>query len=1067
MISDFFIERPIFANVIAIVTIILGLVCLENLPVAQYPDIVPPTIQVTTSYPGASASVVADTIGVPIEQAVNGVEGCMYMTSTNGSDGSYTLTVTFKVGTDLNTSLSLVQNYVNSALSQLPSSVQAQGVNVKKVSTNILNVVSLYSEADRFDETYLSNYAIINLQNPLARLPGVGQIKVVGAGKYSMRVWMDPKKLQSYQLTVPDVTSAISQQNLQVVAGKLGGPPAPADEAFQFTVNALGRLSDVEEFENIIVKAQRGGSSQGGNTSQGGTTTQPGETAQIVRIKDIARVELSQQVYANFAAVSGHKATQIVIYALPGANALDVATEVKDAMKDMSKRFPEGLTYAIRYDTTVFVQEAIHAVYETLMEAGVLVLIVIAVFLQNFRAMLVPATTVPVTIIGAFAAMALLGFSVNLMTLFALILSIGIVVDDAIVIVENAAHYVERGFPPKEAASKAMKELTGPVIGITLVLTAVFLPAAFLPGITGQLFRQFALVIASTAIISAINALTLKPAQCAVYLRRQTKPPNLFCRGFNKVYGVVEGGYTAIVRWMVDRTHLMVVVFFIIVGVAGWKFGQQPVGFLPSEDQGYAIVVVRLPDASSQYRVREVAKKLDTVLAKTPGIADWVTIGGMSILDAANVPTMFSTFTIYQSKDKRPKELTQEVIVGNLRRALSTIQEAGFAVMIPPPIAGLGQAGGFQLMLEDRGSIGLDEMQKVGFQTVRAANGQQGLRGVTTTFSARSPQLYLDIDRTKAESLGLQLSDVFGTLQSYLGSSYVNLFNKFGQVFQVYVQADAPYRLKPEDIKNLYVRNIQGQMVPLGTLINVKSTASSELVTRYQLYPAVPVFGGPAPGFSSGEALDLMEQVAANTLPQGMAYDWTATAYQEKQVGNQAYFIYLLSITLVFLVLAAQYESWTSPAAVIVVVPMALVGVLLALMIRNFDNNLYTQVGLVLMIALASKNAILVVEFARELRAEGMSIEDAAVEATRRRFRPIVMTSFAFILGVVPLLGARGAGAASQQAIGTVVFGGMISSTLIAIPFIPVFYTVMQRFSERRKKVEAAPADAEVRGVSQ
>ena len=1044
MISDFFIERPIFANVIAIVTIILGLVCLFNLPVAQYPNIVPPTIQVTTSYPGASAAVVADTIGVPIEQAVNGVEGSMYMTSTSGSDGSYSLTVTFTVGTDLNTALSLVQNYVNTALSQLPSPAQLQGVNVRKVSTNILNVVSLYSPDDRYDETFLSNFAIINVQNPLARLPGVGQIKVVGAGKYSMRVWLDPDKLKSYGLTVLDVTQAISQQNIQVVAGKLGAPPAPEDQVFQFTVNALGRLSKIEEFEDIIVKTQRG------------------QTAEIIRIRDIARVELSQQTYANFAGLNGHKATQVIVYALPGANALSVAGEVKSAMAEMSKTFPEGLKYVIQYDTTTFVNDAIHAVYETLIEAGILVLIVIAVFLQNFRAMLVPATTVPVTIIGAFAAMALLGFSVNLMTLFALILSIGIVVDDAIIIVENASHYVEQGLPPKQAASKAMKELTGPVIGITLVLTAVFLPAAFLPGITGQLFRQFALVIASTAVISAINALTLKPAQCAVYLRRQTKKPNAFYRGFNKVYGIAEGGYISVVRRMVSRPKTMVVVFVLIVGIAGWRFSKQPTGFLPSEDQGYAIVVTRLPDAAAQSRAREVAKKVDTVMAKTPGIGGWVTIGGLSILDSANVPTIFSTFAMFEDRQKRSKELTQEKIVGNLRAGLASIEEASSAVLVPPPIAGLGQSSGFQMMIEDRSGTTLTEMQKAAMNLMRAGNGQPGLRGVTTTFSARSPQLYLDIDRTKAESLGIQLSDVFNTLQAYLGSSYVNLFNKFNQVFQVYVQADAPYRLKPSDIKDLYVRNISGQMVPLGTIMNVKPMLSSELVTRYQLYPAVPIFGGPAPGFSTGEALDLMEQVAASSLPQGMSYDWTATAYQEKQVGNQAYFIYLLSILLVFLVLAAQYESWTSPAAVIIVVPMALVGVLLALVIRNFDNNLYTQVGLVLMIALASKNAILVVEFARELRAEGMPLAEAAVEATRRRFRPIVMTSFAFILGVVPLLSAQGAGAASQQAIGTVVFGGMLSSTLVAIPFIPVFYVIMQGFSERRAKRAAPVQKAEV-----
>lgn len=1042
MISDFFIERPIFANVIAIVTIILGLVCLYVLPVAQYPNIVPPTIQVSTSYPGASASVVADTIGVPLEQAINGVEGSMYLSSTSGSDGSYNLTVTFAVGTDLNTSLSLVQNYVNTALAELPQSVQAQGVTVKKVSTNILNVVSLYSDDDRYDETFLSNYAIINLQNPISRLSGVGQVKVVGAGKYSMRVWLDPKKLQSYNLTVLDVNQAISQQNVQVVAGKLGAPPVPDEQTFQFTINALGRLSSPEEFENIIVKVLRA------------------ETSQVVRVKDIGRVELSQQTYANFSGLSGRKATHVIIYALPGANAISVADEVKGAMTDMQKKFPDGLKYSIQYDTTTFVNDAIHAVYETLLEAGVLVLIVIAVFLQNFRAMLVPATTVPVTIIGAFAGMALLGFSVNLMTLFALILSIGIVVDDAIIIVENASHYVEKGLSPKEAASQAMKELTGPVIGITLVLTAVFLPAACLPGITGQLFRQFALVIAVTAVISAVNALTLKPAQCAVYLRRQTKEPNAFYRGFNRVYGVVESGYTGAVRWMVNRSNVMVVVFIIIVGIAGWRFSKQPTGFLPDEDQGYAIIVGRLPDAAAQPRVREASAKVDAVLKKTPGITGWVSIGGLSILDGANVPTMFSTFATFEDKKKRGKELTQDVIVGNLRRSLHAIREGQFAVLIPPPISGLGASGGFQLMVEDRGGVGLAGMEKGMRQLARTANLQEGLAGVASTFTAESPQLYLDIDRTKAEGLGVQLSDVFNTLQAYLGSSYVNLFNKFGQVFQVYLQADAPYRLKQSDIRNLYVRNKQGQMVPLGTFLSVQSTVSSELITRYQLYPAVSVFGGPAPGVSSGESLNLMEQVAASTLPQGMTGEWTATAYQEKQVGNQAYFIYLLSITLVFLVLAAQYESWTSPAAVVLVVPMALVGVLLALMARDFDNNLYTQVGLVLMIALASKNAILVVEFARELRAEGMAIEEAAVEATRRRFRPIVMTSFAFILGVVPLLGAKGAGAASQQAIGTVVFGGMLSSTLVAIPFIPVFYVVMQRWSERRNKAQAPVVEA-------
>jgi HAE1 family hydrophobic/amphiphilic exporter-1 len=1034
MISKFFIERPIFANVIAFVTIILGMVCFYLLPVSQYPPIVPPTIQVTTRYPGASAEVVAATVGVPIEQAVNGVEGSIYLSSTSASDGSYTLTVTFNVGTDLNTSVALVQNLVNSALAQLPTGVQNQGITVRKVSPDLLLVVSLYSEEDKFDETFLANYGVINLQNPLARLPGVGQILIKGAGPYSMRVWLDPNKLYKYSLTTLDVVNAIQGQNVQVVAGQMGGPPVPPAQTFQFTVNALGRLEDVAQFQDIIIKSPRGE-----------------ETAQIVRIRDVARVELSQQSYSNFAGMNGHHAAQMLVFPLPGANALSVANEVRKAVADMSKDFPPGMTYKTHYDTTKFVEQTIHDVYKTLFEAGLLVLIVIVVFLQNWRATLVPATTVPVTIIGAFAAMMMLGFGINLMTLFALILAIGIVVDDAIVIVENASYHIEKGLPPKEATVKAMQEITGPVMGITLVLTAVFLPAAFLPGITGQLFRQFALVIASTAIISAINALTLKPAQCALWLRPYVKKkPNIFFRYFNKGYGYTQDAYMALVSRMVQRPYFMLLIFALIIGVSGWRFARHPTGFLPTEDQGYAIVVAKLPDGASQPRVQRVAKEVSDILQKTKGLKAWVTIGGFSILDYANVSSIVTTFMVYDDWDKRGEELSQDKIIASVRKEVSSIEEAMIFVLVPPPIRGLGQSGGFQMMVEDRASLGLAELQKATFEVIGAGRSQSGLQNLITTFSARSPQLYLEIDRTKAQSLQIPLINVFDTLQAYLGSTYVNLFNKFNQVFQVYVQADAPFRLQSEDIKDLYVRNLRGEMVPLGTLVEVRHILGSELVTRYNLYPAAPVLGMAAPGFSTGQALSLMEQVAANTLPRGMAYDWTATAYQEKQVGPQAYFIYALSITLVFMVLAALYESWTSPMAVILVVPLALVGVLLALIFRGMANDLYTQVGLVLMIALASKNAILIVEFARDLHAEGLSITEAAVEATRRRFRPIIMTSFAFILGVTPLLYAGGAGAASQRAIGTVVFGGMLSSTLLAIPFVPVFYVIMENLSERR-----------------
>src|SRR5215470_568304 len=749
------------------------------------------------------------------------------------------------------------------------------------------------------------------------------------------------------------------------------------------------------------------------------------------------------------------------MFALPGANAIQVANRVYAAMAEMSKQFPDGMKYAIRYDTTLFVREAIRAVWETLFIAGALVLIVILVFLQNFRGTLVPATTVPVTIIGAFIAMAGLGFTVNLMTLFALILAIGIVVDDAIIIVENSAHYIDTGLSPKDATIKAMQELTGPVMGITLALVAVFLPAAFLPGITGQIFRQFALVIAATAVISALNALTLKPVQCAFWLKpRGDRPPNWFYRGFNRVFEATTNVYVGVVRRMVRRPFIMLIVFAIIMSVTVWEFARRPTGFLPTEDQGYAILVSVLPEGASQPRSMEVAAKVNAILQKTDGIAAWVHIGGFSVLDFANVPNISTTFVVYKSWKERGKKLTQDRIVASINRELGGIQEALAFVVVPPPIRGLGQTGGFQMVVEDRGSLGLAELQRYTDELVQKGNSHPNLQRLATTFSDKSPQLYLDIDRTKAESLQVLPSSVFETLQGYLGSSFINFFNKFNQVFQVYIQADSRYRLQAKDMRNLYVRNHNGEMVPLNALLQVKQIQGSELVTRYNLYPAAPIFGGAAPGFSSGEALSLMEQLAKETLPRGMSYDWTSTSYQEKQVGYQAYLIYALSIILVYLVLAALYESWTSPGAVILVVPLALVGVVLALMFSGLDSNLYTQVGLVLMIALASKNAILIVEFARDLHHEGMSIEEAAVEATRRRFRPIVMTSFAFILGVVPLVFAVGAGAASQQAIGTVVFGGMMASTLLAIPFVPVFFVVLERMSERVKPRKSSPPPA-------
>ncbi len=1040
MISKFFIERPILANVLAVITIIIGLVCYSRLPVEQYPPIVPPTIQVSARYPGASASVVAETIGVPIEQAVNGVERSIYMSSTSSGDGSYTLTITFDVGIDLDRALALVQNQVNTALPQLPGEVGAQGVNVRKVSTNILMVVSLYSDDNRFDEAFLSNYGVINLQYPLSRLPGVGQVRVFGAGPYSMRVWLDPARLRNLNLTPLDVQNAIRDQNTQLAAGQLGAPPVPADQAFQFTINGLGRLSDVTQFENIIVKSI------------------PGTAPQIVRLRDIARLELGQQFYSNFASVGGLGSAQVVVFALPEANALAVADRVTKEVAAISKDFPEGLKYAVRFDTTKFVREAVSKVYETLAEAGILVLIVIMIFLQSFRALLVPATTVPVTIIGASIAMVALGFSINLMTLFGLVLSIGIVVDDAIVIVENSSYYIEKGLKPKPATIKAMSELLNPIMGITIALVSVFLPAAFLPGVTGQIFRQFALVIAATAVISAINAVTLKPTQCALWLRpRPQKKVNWFYRGFNRAYEATKRPYMGLVRRMVHHSGFMLIIFLLIIAVTAWAFVRRPTGFLPTEDQGYAILLARLPDGTTQPRARELSKKIGDILRRTPGISGWVTIGGFSLLDGANVVNAATTFVVYKDWSQRGSALSQEKIVAGLNRELFQIQEAQAFVAIPPPVRGLGQTGGFQMMVQDRKGLGMTQLQDAVDELVRTGNTQEGLRGLASTINVHSPQIYLDIDRTKVRSFQVPVNDVFQTLTAYLGSSFVNLFNKYNQVYQVYIQADNRSRLNLKDIGNLNVRNGLGEMVPLGSLIQVRDTEGPELITRYNLYTAAPIFGAAAPGFSSGQALTRMEELADASLPQGIGYEWTTTSYQEKQVGYEAYFIYAISIILVFMVLAALFESWTSPAAVILAVPLALVGVLLALLVRGYDNNLYTQVGLVLMIALASKNAILIVEFTRDLQKEGLSLTEAAIEATSRRFRPIMMTSFAFILGVAPLLLANGAGAASQRAIGTVVFGGMLSSTLLAIPFVPVFYVFIESMRERlgrNKKVK-------------
>ena len=912
MFSKFFIERPVFANVTALVILLVGAVALWALPIEQYPEITPPTVRVTSVYPGANAQVVASTVAAPIEQQVNGVENMLYMSSTSSGDGSYSLTVTFEIGTNLDEAQVLVQNRVAIAEPSLPEEVRRQGLTVKKQSSSILLLISLTSSDPTLDSLFLSNYATLRLRDELSRVRGVGEVTVFGTANYSMRVWLDPQQLKARDMTAQDVVAALQEQNVQVAAGQIGQPPAPAGSEFQYAVTTLGRLADPEQFANIIVK-----------------TAPNGDTRGIVYLKDIARVELGSQSYDQFTEKEGQPNANIGIYQLPGANALDVADELRAAMDRLAVKFPQGMKYEVPLDTTAFVRVSIHEVFKTLLEAGVLVLVVILVFLQDWRAVLIPATTVPITIIGAFAAMYALGFTVNTLTLFGLILAIGIVVDDAIVIVENAVHHIERGEPPKEATIRAMGEVTGPIVGITLVLMAVFIPAAALGGITGQLYRQFALTIAATAIISAINAVSLKPAQCALWLRpiEKNRKKWFFFRWFEAVYGLIERIYVAIVRVLVRWFVPVVIVFGGLVALTGWWYTRVPTGFLPTEDQGYIFAAVQLPASASQERTRAVMKEMDRILEKTPGVSDWISIGGLSLLDQSSSPsagTMFITFDPWE--ERYASGLTQEAILGNLGKQFGGIREAMVFAFPPPAIRGLGVRGGFEMQIEDRGGVGLDELQQATQALVGAAAGQTALAGVTTTFRPGVPQIHVDVDRVKAKTLNVPLGNVFGALQAYLGSAYVNDFNKFGRTYQVRVQADQKYRATPEDIAKLEIRDADGRMLPLGTLVTVSRSFGPQIINRYNLYPSASVTGGAAPGYSSGDALRLMQQNAASALPQQIGYDWTGIAFQEQRVGGEVYYVFGFAVLLVYLVLAAQYESWVLPIAVILVVPLGLLG---------------------------------------------------------------------------------------------------------------------------------------------
>jgi HAE1 family hydrophobic/amphiphilic exporter-1 len=1048
MIAKFFIERPVLANVIAILMVVIGLVALLSLPVAQYPDITPPTVQVTTRYPGASARTVIDTVALPIEQQVNGVEGMIYMQSYSAADGSYTLTVTFRIGTDLNFAQVLVQNRVSSALSSLPQAVQVQGVNVQKKSTAILQIVTLSSPDARYDSLYLANYATIRLKDEISRLPGVGNVVVFGAGQYSMRIWLDPEKMQVRTLTAQDVIQSLQQQSTQVTAGQIGMPPTPSGQSFQYTLNVLGRFDDPEQFANVIVKT--------------------GSAGEITRIRDIGRVELGAQTYGQVFALDGRPSAGIAVFQSPGANAIQVGDEVGRKMKALAAEFPQGLVYGIPFDTTKFVRASINEVYKTLFEAGILVLIVILFFLQDWRATLVPATTVPVTIIGAFAAMAALGFTVNLSTLFAIVLAIGIVVDDAIVVVEGAAHNLEKGMSGHDAAVSAMDQLFGPIIGITLVLMAVFLPAAFLPGLTGRMYAQFALVIAATALLSAVNAATLKPTQCALWLRPPAPPGrrNMVYRAFNRIYDRIERGYARMVTRIVARSGAWVVASLVFIALIGFMFTRVPTGFLPIEDQGYLIANVQLPDGASLERTQKALEQVQAIASKTPGVSQVVTIAGISVLDgSATLANAGVAYIILKDWDERGRGQDLVSLFTGLNQSLEVIENARVMVLPPPPIQGVGNAAGATMQIELRdGSFDLAKLQGMVDAMVANAQTQSNLQRVIASYRATVPQYTVDIDRVKAQRLNVTVDQVFSALAGYLGSSYVDQFNKFGRTFQIYVQADSQFRVRIEDIPLLTVRNKDGQMIPLGTLVSIKPTVGPALISLYNLYPSATLVALPARGVSSGQTMTLMEQMAAKTLPPGAGYEWTAMSYQEKIVGNQMFVVFGLAILLVYLVLAGQYESWYAPVSVILAVPLALFGPVAVLSVLPIGNNLYVQIGLVLLIALSAKNAILIVEVARELRAHGRDIVESAIEAARARFRPILMTSFAFILGVAPLVIASGAGANARRSIGITVFSGMLASTCLAVLLVPAFFVIVQRFEEwrasrRQPAAHATPAE--------
>ncbi len=1041
--SHVFIDRPILATVLSVFITLIGLGALFTLPIAQYPEIAPPTIQVTTSYPGASASVIAETVATPLEQQINGVQDMLYLSSQATGDGKLTITATFKLGTNLDTAEVLTQNRVSIALPRLPQDVQRQGITVQKATPNILLVVHLISPDGTRDQLYVSNYATLHVKDVLSRLNGVGNVQLFGSRDYAMRIWLDPDKIAAYGMTGDDVVNALRAQNVQVSAGILNQPPIPSHEAFQLNVQTLGRLETPEQFGQVIIKSDNNG--------------------HVTRVRDVARIEIGGQDYGSMGYLDRLNAVPLLIFAQPGSNALATEKSVRQTMQALSKDFPPGIGYDIIYDPTEFISQSVHEVVKTILVAILLVVAVVIVFLQTWRASLIPVIAIPVSLIGAFSVLASLGFSLNNLSLFGLVLAVGIVVDDAIVVVENVERNIASGLSPKAAAHRTMDEVGGALIAIALTLCAVFVPTAFISGISGQFFRQFAVTIAASTLISCLVSLTLSPALCALLFRphetgqsrRRSLPARIvggFFALFNRGFDWLSGAYGRTTSLLVRSLGLVLVVYAGLIALAGFQFSRTPTGFIPEQDQGYSIVLLQLPPGASLDRTDRVLKQAVGIIMATPGVAHAVPFTGLdatTFSDASNSATIFAKYDPFDVRVAKGQ--TGDEVLGDLRRRLSAIQGAFVLAIAPPPVQGIGSAGGFKMMIQDRAGHGADALAAAANALVAAANKQPEFAGVFTLFNTRTPSVFTDIDREKAEKLGLTPADVFDTLQDYLGSAYINDFNYLGRTYEVIAQADGQYRRNTDDIAQLKTRNKSGEMVPIGTVASFRNITVPYRVPRYDLFPAAEVMGAAAPGVATGTALATMERLAQKVLPAGFGYEWTELAFQQRQAGVPTLLVFGASALFVFLVLAAQYESWKLPLAVVLIVPMCLLAAVTGLLARGMAIDILAQIGFVVLVGLAAKNAILIVEFAQQAETQiGMSPARAAVHAARTRLRPILMTSFAFILGVAPLAVATGAGAEMRQSLGTAVFCGMLGVTGFGLLFTPAFYTVVRSLGRRR-----------------